>query len=54
MASPHVAGIGAYFLGLGAASPENLCDYIASRAQIDAIGDVPGGTTDAIVQNGED
>ncbi|TRX94902.1 hypothetical protein FHL15_004363 [Xylaria flabelliformis] len=51
MASPHVAGIGAYFLGLGAASPENLCDYIASQAQTGAISGVPSGTTDAIIQN---
>ncbi|KAI1180050.1 subtilisin-like protease PR1K [Nemania sp. FL0916] len=53
MASPHVAGIGAYFLGLGAASPENLCDYIASQAQSGVIDDVPRGTTDAIIQNGQ-
>ncbi|KAI0546232.1 subtilisin-like protease PR1K [Xylaria curta] len=51
MASPHVAGIGAYFLGLGAASPEDLCDYIASQAQTGAISGVPSGTTDAIIQN---
>ncbi|KAI1743572.1 subtilisin-like protease PR1K [Xylaria scruposa] len=53
MASPHVAGIGAYFLGLGAASPEDLCDYIASQAQTGAISGVPSGTTDAIIQNGK-
>ncbi|GAP89626.1 putative serine protease precursor [Rosellinia necatrix] len=53
MASPHVAGIGAYFLGLGAASPSGLCEYIASQAQGGAISGVPSGTTDAIIQNGE-
>ncbi|KAI0200716.1 subtilisin-like protease PR1K [Astrocystis sublimbata] len=53
MASPHVAGIGAYFLGLGAASPEELCEYIASQAQTGAITGVPSGTTDAIIQNGQ-
>ncbi|GAW24938.1 hypothetical protein ANO14919_145340 [Xylariales sp. No.14919] len=53
MASPHVAGIGAYFLGLGASSVEDLCDYIASQAQTGAISSVPSGTTDAIIQNGE-
>ncbi|KAI0455667.1 subtilisin-like protease PR1K [Xylaria acuta] len=53
MASPHVAGIGAYFLGLGAATPADLCDYIASQAQTGAISGVPSGTTDGIIQNGE-
>ncbi|KAI1122916.1 subtilisin-like protease PR1K [Nemania abortiva] len=53
MASPHVAGIGAYFLGLGASSVEDLCDYIASLAQTGAISGVPSDTTDAIIQNGE-
>ncbi|KAJ8125251.1 hypothetical protein O1611_g8388 [Lasiodiplodia mahajangana] len=53
MASPHVAGIGAYFLGLGVSSVEDLCDYIASQAQTGAISGVPSGTTDAIIQNGE-
>ncbi|KAI1754385.1 subtilisin-like protease PR1K [Xylaria castorea] len=51
MASPHVAGIGAYFLGLGAASTGDLCDYIASHGQTGAISGVPSGTTDAIIQN---
>ncbi|KAI0481492.1 subtilisin-like protease PR1K [Xylaria cf. heliscus] len=53
MASPHVAGIGAYFLGLGVSTPEDLCDYIASKAQTGAISGVPSGTTDGIIQNGE-
>ncbi|KAI0539855.1 subtilisin-like protease PR1K [Xylaria digitata] len=53
MASPHVAGIGAYFLGLGASSVGDLCEYIASQAQSGAISGVPTGTTDAIIQNGE-
>ncbi|KAI0405357.1 subtilisin-like protease PR1K [Xylaria palmicola] len=53
MASPHVAGIGAYFLGLGASTPSELCDYIISQAQTGAISGVPGSTTDAIIQNGE-
>ncbi|KAI1281430.1 subtilisin-like protease PR1K [Xylaria sp. FL0933] len=53
MASPHVAGIGAYFLGLGASSVEDLCDYIASQAQTGAISSVPSDTVNAIIQNGE-
>ncbi|KAI0446060.1 subtilisin-like protease PR1K [Xylaria telfairii] len=52
MASPHVAGIGAYFLGLGASSPSDLCDFIASNAQTGAISGVPSGTFDGIIQNG--
>ncbi|KAI1828383.1 subtilisin-like protease PR1K [Xylaria intraflava] len=53
MASPHVAGIGAYFLGLGAASVDELCDYIVSQAQTDAISSVPSGTVNAIINNGQ-
>jgi hypothetical protein len=53
MASPHVAGIGAYFLGLNAASPDSLCEYIVSQAQSGAISDVPMDTENAIIQNGE-
>lgn len=53
MASPHVAGIGAYFLGLGASTPADLCEYIASQAQSGAISGVPSGTTDAVIQNGQ-
>ncbi|KAJ8113845.1 hypothetical protein ONZ43_g5054 [Nemania bipapillata] len=53
MASPHVAGIGAYFLGLGVSNPKDLCSYIASHAQTGAISNVPNGTVNAIIQNGE-
>ncbi|KAI0433956.1 subtilisin-like protease PR1K [Xylaria sp. FL1042] len=53
MASPHVAGIGAYFLGLGASSVADLCQYIASQAQSGAISNVPNDTINAIIQNGE-
>ncbi|KAI1313610.1 subtilisin-like protease PR1K [Xylaria venustula] len=53
MASPHVAGIGAYFLGLGASSVEDLCSYIASQAQTGAINSVPNDTINAIIHNGE-
>jgi hypothetical protein len=53
MASPHVAGIGAYFLGLGASSAANLCSYIQSTAQTGAISSVPSDTKNATIQNGE-
>ncbi|KAI0527876.1 subtilisin-like protease PR1K [Xylaria bambusicola] len=52
MASPHVAGIAAYFLGLGQ-SVSGLCEFIASNAQTGAISSVPGDTVNAIIQNGE-
>ncbi|KAI2637488.1 peptidase S8/S53 domain-containing protein [Xylaria nigripes] len=51
MASPHVAGIGAYFLSLGA-SVDGLCDFIVSQAETDAISAVPSGTINAIINNG--
>lgn len=37
MASPHIAGLGAYFLGLGAAEVHALCEYIVQVATPGAI-----------------
>ncbi|KAI1344276.1 subtilisin-like protease PR1K [Xylariaceae sp. FL0016] len=51
MASPHIAGLGAYFLGLGAATAENMCEYIASVALEDVISDVPSGTVNLLANN---
>lgn len=48
MASPHVAGLGAYFLGLGASTPANLCNYIRSRALSGRISGVPSGTVNLL------
>ncbi|VUC22182.1 unnamed protein product [Clonostachys rosea] len=52
MASPHVAGIGAYFLGTGK-SASGLCESIASSAVSGAISDVPSGTVNKLINNGE-
>lgn len=52
MASPHVAGIGAYFLGLGQKA-EGLCDYIAQTALKDVISGVPGDTANLLINNGQ-
>ncbi|KAH9987999.1 peptidase S8/S53 domain-containing protein [Xylariaceae sp. FL0662B] len=53
MASPHIAGLGAYFLGLGAADVSELCDYIAKSALSDVISGVPSGTANLLANNGE-
>jgi subtilisin family serine protease len=52
MASPHVAGLAAYYLGLGAATPSGMCDYLKSTAQRNAISGVPSGTANVFVKNG--
>ncbi|KAJ4256100.1 hypothetical protein ACHAPJ_007441 [Fusarium lateritium] len=51
MASPHVAGLGAYFLGLGEKA-EGLCDYIVSAALDGVISSVPSGTVNKLINNG--
>ncbi|KAF4122320.1 cerevisin [Geosmithia morbida] len=50
MASPHVAGIGAYFLGLGQ-KVDGLCDYIADKS-IHVVTGAPNGTTTGLINNG--
>ncbi|ODA83519.1 hypothetical protein RJ55_02033 [Drechmeria coniospora] len=51
MASPHVAGIAAYFMGMGQPIA-GLCDYIAKNALSGAISNVPNGTVNALINNG--
>ena len=51
MASPHVAGLGAYLLG-GGASVEGLCDTIASSALEGVITGVPSDTANLLINNG--
>ncbi|KAG5743737.1 hypothetical protein H9Q70_013554 [Fusarium xylarioides] len=51
MASPHVAGLAAYFLGLGQKA-EGTCDYIASKAFDGVISSVPSGTVNKLINNG--
>lgn len=53
MATPHIAGLGAYLLGLeGGKSPEELCSYIAETANKDVLSGVPSGTVNALAFNG--
>lgn len=51
MAAPHVAGLGAYFLGLGRSTGGGMCDYLKSRAQRGVISGVPSGTPNLFIQN---
>ncbi|KAK2599478.1 hypothetical protein N8I77_011230 [Diaporthe amygdali] len=53
MASPHVAGLGAYFLALvGSMTPAALCSYIQSNAVSGVISGVPSGTSNLLAYNG--
>jgi subtilisin family serine protease len=51
MASPHVAGLGAYLLGMGA-SAAGLCEEIAGSALQGLVSDVPSGTANLLINNG--
>lgn len=51
MASPHVAGIGAYFLGKGQ-SVNGLCEYIVQNGVKNVIQYVPSDTVNVIINNG--
>ncbi|KAH7318414.1 subtilisin-like protease PR1I [Stachybotrys elegans] len=51
MATPHIAGLGAYFLGLGASSASNMCQYIRAGALSGAISGVRSGTANLLAQN---
>ncbi|RSL63178.1 hypothetical protein CEP54_005282 [Fusarium duplospermum] len=51
MASPHVAGLGAYLLGLGQKA-EGLCDYIVSTALDGVVSSVGSGTPNKLINNG--
>ncbi|KAI1175065.1 peptidase S8/S53 domain-containing protein [Nemania sp. FL0916] len=52
MASPHIAGLGAYLLAAeGARAPQALCSYIASIATSGALTSVPSGTVNKIAFN---
>ncbi|KAM0266885.1 hypothetical protein ACHAPA_006454 [Fusarium lateritium] len=51
MATPHVAGLAAYFLGRGKPAA-GLCEYLQSIALKDVIKGVPQGTKNLLAQNG--
>ncbi|KAL0934924.1 serine protease precursor [Colletotrichum truncatum] len=54
MASPHVAGLAAYLLGLGSApkNPVELCSYIAQTALDGIVTRVPRQTANKLANNG--
>lgn len=53
MATPHIAGLGAYLLTLfGRKSPGELCEFIQSLASPDIISGVPNGTVSLLAFNG--
>ncbi|KAF2968113.1 hypothetical protein GQX73_g5419 [Xylaria multiplex] len=52
MASPHVAGLGAYLLALeGKKAPQTLCAYIASIGTSGVLSSVPSGTVNKLAFN---
>ncbi|KAK2605973.1 hypothetical protein QQS21_003599 [Conoideocrella luteorostrata] len=51
MATPHVAGLGAYFLGLGKPA-NNMCQYLQSVALKNNIQGLHSGTSNLLAQNG--
>ena len=55
MASPHIAGLAAYLLGLGGdapTEPKELCSYIAETGLEGVISDVPDDTINSLANNG--
>jgi subtilisin family serine protease len=51
MASPHVAGLAAYFMSLGQKA-DGLCDFLAQNGLRGAISGVPNGTANVLINNG--
>lgn len=52
MASPHVAGLAAYLLGLNGGSTTGLCEKIASLGLKNVIKNVESGTANILINNG--
>ncbi|KAB5583627.1 peptidase S8/S53 domain-containing protein [Coniochaeta sp. 2T2.1] len=53
MATPHIAGLGAYLLTLlGKKTPAALCAYIVSTAQSGILSGIPSGTVNKLAFNG--
>ncbi|VUC37039.1 unnamed protein product [Clonostachys rosea] len=53
MATPHVAGLAAYYLSLGATEASGACSYIVDQGLKGVISGVPSGTANVLVQNGQ-
>ncbi|KAI9149875.1 Subtilisin-like serine protease AsES [Paramyrothecium foliicola] len=51
MASPHIAGLGAYFLGLRASTAAGMCNYLRSQALTGRITGLRSGTPNYLSQN---
>lgn len=51
MATPHVAGLAAYFMGLGQASSGNACSYIVQNSNKNVLRGIPFGTVNALAYN---
>jgi hypothetical protein len=52
MASPHIAGLGAYLLGAGLAEVKTLCETIQKLAAQDVITGVMEPTPNLLAYNG--
>ncbi|KAI1435328.1 proteinase T-like protein [Xylaria sp. CBS 124048] len=52
MASPHIAGLGAYLLSLeGQRDPQSLCDYIAEIGTTNVLSGIPNDTINSLAFN---
>lgn len=52
MASPHIAGLGAYLLGAGLGKVDTLCQTIQKLAVQDVVTDVVEPTRNLLAYNG--
>ncbi|OAA45778.1 cuticle-degrading protease bassiasin I precursor [Beauveria brongniartii RCEF 3172] len=52
MATPHIAGLGAYFLALGKGSAASICKVIQDLSTKNALTGVPSGTVNYLAFNG--
>lgn len=52
MATPHITGLGAYLLALeGKKAPQDLCKYMQSISMVNALTDIPTGTSNYLAYN---
>ncbi|KAH7038300.1 peptidase S8/S53 domain-containing protein [Microdochium trichocladiopsis] len=51
MATPHVAGLAAYFLGTGQTTAANACSFIVSKAQSGVISGLRSDTKNLLIHN---